>query len=211
MTGESDVRRRGEQERSRVAKKQILDAAVTVLIKDGYSGASTVRIQQEAGVSRGKLLNYFQSRDELLIAAVHHLAATRFRTLSDRSDWPMGAADRISAAVDTMWATYQQPYFWASMELWLASRAHDDLRAALLPLERDLGRMVRESTDTFFGADLAEVEGYSEMRELLNTSMRGVAMTYALEQRDATRDPHLRAWKGLAVSVLLGSRFGTSG
>lgn len=200
---DSGARQRGEQERSRVAKKRILDAALKVLVETGYSGATTLRIQEEAGVSRGRLLNYFPSRDALLVAAVHHLTAEPVLDLGSRTDWPDNKIERISAAVETMWATYAQPYFWASMELWLAARSRDDLRAALLPAERTMGAMVRESTDSFFGGELTNHVGYPELRELLNTSMRGVALTYALERRTPTEDPHLDVWKKLALETLL--------
>ncbi|WP_231610261.1 TetR family transcriptional regulator, partial [Rhodococcus sp. CX] len=52
-TGQGDdSRRRAEQERSRATRTTILDAAVEVLVAHGYSRATTVRIQQAAGVSR---------------------------------------------------------------------------------------------------------------------------------------------------------------
>ncbi len=195
--------KRAEQERSKLAKRRILDAAVKVLVDEGYSNATTLRIQKEAGASRGGLLHHFPSRDALLIASVHHLAAERFRDLSTRTDWPEDPRERISDAVETMWATYAQPYFWASIELWVAARSHEELRVALLPEEQVLGALVRASTDVFFGAELCALPTYSMVRELLNTSMRGVAMTYALEPRDHRKDPHLQGWKTIAWTMLL--------
>ncbi|MGW0039933.1 TetR/AcrR family transcriptional regulator [Gordonia sp. NPDC003376] len=195
--------KRAEQERSRLAKRRILDAAVKVLVDEGYSNATTLRIQKEAGVSRGGLLHHFPSRDALLIASVHHLAAERFRDLGSRTDWPEEPRERISDAIDTMWATYAQPYFWASIELWVAARSHEELRVALLPAEQIMGATVRASTDVFFGAQLCGHPEYPRIRELLNTSMRGVAMTYALEPRNHRDDPHLHDWKTTAWTTLL--------
>ncbi|WP_045824062.1 TetR/AcrR family transcriptional regulator [Williamsia herbipolensis] len=194
---------RPEQERSRQAKRRILDAAVRVLVDEGYAHATTLRIQKEAGISRGGLLHHFPSRDELLVAAVHHLAAERVADLGSRTDWPDDPRDRIAEAVATMWATYAQPYFWASVELWVAARSHEGLREALLPEERAMGAMVRASTDTFFGDDLAAHSDYPMVREVLNTSMRGVALTYAIERRDPADDPHLGSWVALAEAALL--------
>ncbi|MGJ0119402.1 TetR/AcrR family transcriptional regulator [Williamsia sp. MIQD14] len=194
---------RPEQERSRQAKRRILDAAVRVLVDEGYAHATTLRIQKEAGVSRGGLLHHFPSRDELLVAAVHHLAAERVADLGARGDWPRDPHDRIAEAVATMWATYAQPYFWASVELWVAARSHEALRAALLPEERSMGAMVRASTDTFFGDVLTAHPDYPMVREVLNTSMRGVALTYAIDRREPADDPHLHSWTALATAALL--------
>lgn len=205
MTGPSNpqARKRAVQERSTSSKRRILDAAVKVLIDEGYTGATTVRIQKEAQASRGGLLHHFPSRDELLVAAVQHLAAERVRDLGERTDWPTDPRERIGKAVETMWATYSQPYFWASIELWVAARIHEDLRIALLQEEKIMGAMVRASTDTFFGPEICSHPSYSMVRELLNTSMRGVALTYTLDPRDPHTDHHLDEWKTVAWKLLL--------
>jgi len=196
-------RARAEQERSRATRTTILDAAVEVLVAHGYSRATTVRIQQAAGVSRGRLLHHYPNRDSLLVAAVHHLAARGVRDVGRDRQWPTDPVERIAVAVDLMWQHFRQPYFWASMELWLAARSHEDLRTELLPLERALGGMIKEQTDRFFGPDLTANPRYAETRDLVYTSMRGVALGYAIDPRDAETDPYLREWRRQFEQVLL--------
>ncbi|MFZ2529723.1 MAG: TetR/AcrR family transcriptional regulator [Rhodococcus sp. (in: high G+C Gram-positive bacteria)] len=198
-----DRRRRAEQERSRTTRTTILDAAVEVLVAHGYSLTTTVRIQQAAGVSRGRLLHHYPNRDLLLVAAVHHLAARGVRDVDRDRHWPPEPAERIAVAVDLMWQHFRQPYFWASMELWLAARSHEDLRAELLPLERALGGMIKEQTDRFFGPDLTAHRLYAEIRDLVYTSMRGVALGYAIDPRDAETDVYLPVWRHQFEQVLL--------
>jgi AcrR family transcriptional regulator len=194
--------KRTQRERSEISRRRVLDAAVTVLNTEGYSAASTLRIQQEAGISRGRLLHQFPSRDALLVAAVQHLAASRVEDLRYRWHWSDDPLERIDQAVDTMWSTYHQPYFWAATELWLAARSNEELRLALLPEERRLGRLVRDAADAFFGAELSARPRYREVREILIAAMRGIALTYAVEPRDPHSDPHLDEWRGLAVAML---------
>jgi AcrR family transcriptional regulator len=191
-----------QQERSEISRRRVLDAAVDILSAEGYSATSTLRIQQAAGVSRGRLLHQFPSRDLLLVAAVQHLAASRIDDLRHRVDWSDDPLTRIDQAVDTMWSTYHQPYFWAATELWLAARSNSELRQALQPEERRLGRLLRESTDAFFGAELSRQPSYRPVREVLIAAMRGIAMTYAIEPRDPDSDPHLVEWKELALAML---------
>ncbi|MFI2222104.1 TetR/AcrR family transcriptional regulator [Rhodococcus sp. NPDC019627] len=191
-----------QQQRTAITRTQILDAAVAVLFREGYSATTTLRIQHEAGVSRGRLLHQFPSRETLLVAAVQHLATARVGDLKHHEDWPPDPCERIDRAIDLMWSTFRQPYFWAATELWLASRSNEKLREALLPQERRLGQLVRETTDAFFGNQLCSRPRYEVVREQLNTSMRGVALTYALDRRDPTTDPHLNQWKLLARELL---------
>ncbi len=194
---------RRAQQRGIAVQERILDAAVRALVEHGYAGTSTLRIQQMAEVSRGSLLHQFPSRDALLVAAVQHLAEARFNELSTRTAWPADSRARIRAAVMAMWSTYQQDYFWAATELWLAARHNAELRDSLEQQERVLYRQVRTVTDAMFGVPLNRHPDYPRIRETLNTSMRGVALTYAFGRRNASRDPHLPDWIELAESVLL--------
>lgn len=184
--------------RSRATQLHILNAAVEVLIDVGYSGASTLRIQQRAGVSRGRLLHQYPHRDALLVAAVQHIAEARVTSMREIADWPRDLGERCDAAIDALWSTYHQGYFWAATELWLAARYNTKLAEALAPRERALGAAIRAAHDEMFGPELRRRPHYTELREVLNTSMRGTAMTYAFEPRDPRSDSHLRAWKAMA-------------
>lgn len=188
--------------RSAATRQRLLDVAVEVLAEVGYAGASTLKIQERAGVSRGRLLHQYPHRDELLVAAVQHLADGRIGGTDERTVWPSDVDARRDAAVEAVWLLYHHAYFWAATELWLAARHNEPLRAALAPAEQELGARIRLSVATMFGPDLAEHPNFPATRELLSTSMRGVALTYAFEPRDPTSDPHLVLWRELARTQL---------
>jgi AcrR family transcriptional regulator len=195
------------QARSAISRQRILDSATRCLVEHGYSGASTLRIQQLAEVSRGRLLHYYPSRDELLVAAVGHLAESRVTELREQSLAAITAAHddplRIDQAVDQMWLPFHQPYFWASMELWIAARHNDALREALQPAERRLGRFIHSAVDAMFGPLYAAHPRYRQTKNLLVSSMRGVASTYTYGQRrNPARDPHRAEWKDTARVLL---------
>jgi AcrR family transcriptional regulator len=194
---------RATQERSRDTQARILNAAITALVNDGYSGATTLRIQAIAGVSRGRLLHHYPSRDDLLVAAVSHLTEARMSALAKDQEWPSDPAERIDVALDRMWETFHQEYFWASTELWLAARANPRLREALEPHERKLGTFIVGKVGNMFGEQIVQREGYAMMRDLLIAGMRGVALSYAFRPRDPRLDPHLPQWKAIARASLL--------
>src|SRR3954453_12202645 len=90
------------EQRSADSRSQILDAAVACLVEGGYSGATTLQIQGRAGVSRGRLLHHFPSRDLLLVAAAHPLVVTRVQATAGKAadelaGWPPGPqrVDRV--------------------------------------------------------------------------------------------------------------------
>ena len=197
---------RSRSERTADSRLLILDAAVACLVEDGYAGASTLAVQARAGVSRGRLLHHFPSRALLLVAAAEHLSTTlledtRRRAADLMADQPPGP-ERVGRAIDLMWTTFQEPPFWAAMELWTAARTDPELRAALRAEDRRLRSAIRAVADEIWGPEVAAAPLYGELCEVLFTSMRGVAMVYAFEDRPAATDPHLPLWKRLAARML---------
>jgi AcrR family transcriptional regulator len=204
----SPQKRRTQQERSSESRQLVLDAAVACLIEGGYASTTTLAIQKRANMSRGRMLYQFPSREALLVAAAQHLAETQ---LSGDGSVAVAALNttarspkrRIEQAIDLLWETFHEPLFWAASELWIAARTDAELRAALLPEERRLGAAIRAHLDRLFGDDVLAHRRWADVREVLFTSMRGVALTYAFDnERDFRHDPHLAAWKRIAVSTL---------
>jgi AcrR family transcriptional regulator len=187
------------QKRAWDTRTRILEAAVACLAEDGYAAATTSRIQERAEVSRGSLLHQFPAKDDLLIAAVQHLAGARTADLEGQSDRTEGDVD---AAIEALWDTLHGPLFSATVELWVAARHSPDLAAALAPHEHELGRTIRAQVAELFGARLAARPGFGDFVMLLVTSMRGVALTYTFEQRDPAQDAMLGLWKAMARRYL---------
>ena len=61
-------------------REQILQAARRVFAAHGYEGATVVRLEQETGLSRGAIFNWFPSKDDLFLALADR-DATRFGRL----------------------------------------------------------------------------------------------------------------------------------
>jgi AcrR family transcriptional regulator len=202
----AEPERRSREQRTSDSRTRILDAAVACLVESGYAGTTTLTIQNRAGVSRGRLLHHFPSKENLLVAAAQHLATSRFAedglAHADLPDADVDPGTRLDRAVDVMWFTYQQAYFWASVELWTAARTDPALAAALLPAERRLGAAIRQTVDAFF-EDFGTPQQAALVREMLLTSMRGVALTYGFDPRDPSTDPHLEQWKQLVRALLM--------
>lgn len=187
------------QKRAWDTRERILEAAVACLAEEGYAATTTSRIQARAGVSRGSLLHQFPARDDLLIAAVQHLAEQR--TAEMVSPDPSKSAT-IDEAVVAIWSTFHGPLFRAAVQLWVAAAHNPDLAAALRPREHELGRRIRANISDLFGAEHAGHPQFADLVQLLLSSMRGVALTYTFEQRDHDKDPSLAVWKRLAHQTL---------
>ena len=70
-------RKSPSQERSRLTVNRILDAATRIFHEQGYMGATTNDIADEADVSVGSLYQYFPNKDALLVALTQrHITTT---------------------------------------------------------------------------------------------------------------------------------------
>ncbi|MDT0309520.1 helix-turn-helix domain-containing protein [Streptomyces sp. DSM 44917] len=194
--------------RPRQTRELILDAAVACLMENGYAGASTLAIQARAGVSRGGLLHHFRSREELLVAAALHVADTESprnqeRVVRELAAVPEGRA-RSDRFVELLWESHHRRFFWAAMELWNAARTDPSLREALRPAERAVTASVLACVERTWGPAALGRPGARELRDVLMTSMRGAALTYAFRDHPPATDPRLPAWKDLADRMLHG-------
>lgn len=67
---QTSPRKQASQARSRFTVDALLEATARILVKEGYEGASTNKIAQEAGVSIGSLYQYFPAKEALVAAVI---------------------------------------------------------------------------------------------------------------------------------------------
>jgi AcrR family transcriptional regulator len=58
------------EEHKQRRREEILEAAQRVFARHGYEGATVARLEEETGLSRGAIFNYFGSKDGLFVAVV---------------------------------------------------------------------------------------------------------------------------------------------
>ena len=146
--------RRTQAERSAATQARLLDAAVECLAELGWARTTTTEVVRRAGVSRGAQVHHFPTKDDLVVAAIEHLFERRtaeFRATFDGLPPEHRTADR---AVDLLWEIVQGPCFAAWLEVVVAARTDDRLRAALEPVEHRFHENVeRTFLELFPGAD----------------------------------------------------------
>jgi AcrR family transcriptional regulator len=193
--------RRTQAERTATMQKRLLDATVEALVESGYAGTTTLEVQKRAAVSRGALLHHYTSRSELMLAAIQHLCRTRLAELRDREVDPPTGAKRLGWAVGELWSSFEGPLFAASLELWMAARSDVELRAALVPQERQVGDAISAWAAEIFGPVHAAHPRFRATLAVLLDAMRGAAARAVLRGPDSDARL-LREWTRLAQEQL---------
>ncbi|MFI5777278.1 TetR/AcrR family transcriptional regulator [Nocardia sp. NPDC051570] len=127
--------RRTQEQRSSEMRVRLLDATVDCLVEYGYAGTTTPRVAERAGVTRGAQVHHFGSKNDLVVAAISHLAQRRTEAAIQELGRVGSVDDPLGAALDFMWELHQGPLFIAAMELWVAGRTDPVLAAALEKVE----------------------------------------------------------------------------
>src|SRR5919198_6158772 len=103
--------RQRQADRSRETKRKLMAATVDCLVERGWTGTTTTLVAERAGVSRGAQLHHYRTRDELVTAALEHLAERRVEEIRRRAaELPNGEA-RTAAVLDMLTTFYTGPLF----------------------------------------------------------------------------------------------------
>ena len=75
-----------QQARAAKTRLKLLDAAATVVRRDGIPAMTLARVAEEAGVSKGGLLHHFGSKEELLAGLLEQTLADADASLNEMTD-----------------------------------------------------------------------------------------------------------------------------
>jgi AcrR family transcriptional regulator len=114
--------RRTQAERSAAMRARLLDATIECLVTYGYAGTTTPRVAERAGVTRGAQIHHFRAKEDLVVAAIEHLAQQRVQAAMREFGRMEASTDPVSTVLEFLWEAHQGPMFVATVELWVAAR-----------------------------------------------------------------------------------------
>jgi len=190
-----------QEQRSRSTRHRLLEATVDCLVDRGWSGTTTTVVAERAGLSRGAQLHHYPTKSALVIAAVQHLADRRAAELRAEAAAVPAGRDRVEATVDLLASLFTGPLFVAALEVWVAARTDKALRAALVPVEAQVGREVHRFTLELLDAD----ESRPDVRETVQATLdllRGLGVANLLTDDSRRRARLLAVWKRHLAAAL---------
>lgn len=189
---------RTQQERSERTRELLLDATIACLVELGYTRTTVHEICRRAGLSRGAQQHHFATKAELMTSALEHLfERLGAEILTAMATLPPGP-ERLDEGIDLLWRAYSGTLSTAAVELWVAARTDDELRARLLPVDRVLGHQTLEYYRQIVGTDVDE----DRLRTLLLLTVnlvRGLALDAMIGGDPTRRATLLAEWKAIAL------------
>ncbi len=139
---------RGQYAKGVAKRAEILDAALEIIDRNGYSGATVKELAEAVGLSQNGLLHYFGSKDALFTEVIRH----------------RGAIDMAKAQPDS---GYQQPQTLADAMVGMASGLGDTPGFIQLLL-----RLAGEATEPAHVSHDYFRERYGIQRSLVSNAVR---------------------------------------
>ena len=194
--------REPQQDRSRVTRARLLESAVTCLAELGWSGATLTVVAEHAGVSRGAAQHYFPTREDLLTAALEHMAEVRLAEIRrEAARLPADRAAPTRGVVELLIRLYTGPLFRAALQVWAAAAASEVLRELVVPLEARLGREAHRAAIELLGAD-ESVPGVREAVQATLDLARGLGLADTLTDDSRRRNRIIAQWAAMLDAAL---------
>jgi len=190
--------RRKQEDRSRDTRDKLMQAAIDVLLRDGYNRLTMKEVVKTAGVSSGALMHHFTSKAELVVAAtamVYEEAIARGQRVAQTVD-----ADRrpIEGYIADCTSVYFDWPFLAALETIVVARTDPELMEKILPVMENY----RSTCDViwlavFKRAGLTEARAKTLLNLTLNM-VRGMAVNSIWRHDEAHYRHYLKTWIAIA-------------
>ena len=175
--------RLNRDERRTQTRERLLDAAVEVFNRLGYTGASLEAVADAAGYTKGAVYSNFATKGELFRAIMERTqggrAAATETLLRERS---LGEFIDLMGGLIADQAANEESYDLLTIEFWLAAMRDPALRAELAAGYRSMRASLQPVIDEGLAADGVQSPfGGSELATLFSAIGTGILLQYYLE------------------------------
>ena len=196
--------REPQQDRSRVTRQRLLEAAVTCLAELGYPASTVAVVAERAGVSRGAAQHHFPTREALFTAALEHVTQVRGEDLRRELAALPGGRPSTRQLVELVFEMFSGTLFRAALALWVAAAAEPQLREQIVPLEAKVGRDVHRVVVEALGVDERE-RGVRETVQATLDLARGLGLANLLTDDSRRRTRIAEQWARMLDAQSVGA------
>ena len=172
-----------QAQKSAATREQIINAAIHCIVELGYCRTTTMKIAEEAGLSRGATLHHFPSKMDIIRAAVDHLHEKRLQAFRRSISEMPKKADIVRLAVQAYWAHVNHPIYVAFFELSVAARTDPELAQILRPAQLAFDQEWYVTARDLFPEWQSDPEAFDLALNLTQQLMEGMAISFLTHAR----------------------------
>lgn len=188
------VVRRTQAERREATRQKLLDATITCLARDGFSGTTISRIVAEAQVSHGASGHLFENKTAMLLAAADEAFWRFYRRWEVAVQAVAQADDRLEALLRVTWINLLHGIEnEVLLELLIAGKHDPEFNQHLEPPFREFLTFMQQSAEQLFEALQPNVD-VAQMMMLTQWLFRGMALDQRVRPSAEYFTPYIQAW-----------------
>jgi AcrR family transcriptional regulator len=191
---------RTQPERTAAMRARLIEATLATLLDTGYSGTTLVGIAKAAGVTRGALNHHFESKDDLVVAAVSSLLTNTSSEIRGYAKSVQDGTLSLPGFLDRLWELFSGPFFMVTLEHLTASRHNPLLKTRLVLLTRDFHRALDETWSSFFTTKELQHPGLETVLNATLCLLRGMGVQTVLRDDPAYYKRLLAFWKDVLIT-----------
>jgi AcrR family transcriptional regulator len=169
--------------KSAATRARLVSAVIRCLIKYGYSGTTTPRVAEEAGLSRGAMLHHFENSSALMQAAIAELHEKRLRAFRQSAG---SSVHEVHTLVRAYWMQISSQTFTAFHELAVAARTDQSLASILVPAQEEFRTRWYQQAIELFPEWQEQREHFDLALALSQNVLEGMAinrLTHGLDEK----------------------------
>jgi AcrR family transcriptional regulator len=111
-------------------KSQIMDAAMKVITRKGFSNTRMDDIVNEAGLSKGAIYHHYKGKKEIFLALIEHWETQTFPDFYSRNGKERSATDTLRDFANEVYKVFKSRsyVFQAEVEFWALANQDDEIR-----------------------------------------------------------------------------------
>ncbi|WP_417811526.1 TetR/AcrR family transcriptional regulator [Thalassospira alkalitolerans] len=125
---------RKQVEKSAETRRRIMEATVRLLLRQGYSRLTTSAISKEAEVSRGAMTHHYDSKEDVVIAAIEYQLKQSIETTRKYVDQNANRDLSVDDIIDYLWRLMADGLFYMTLEYLPEMRHNAPFKTRLVPV-----------------------------------------------------------------------------
>lgn len=179
-----------------------MEAAIRVLVEDGYAKFSASRVAASARVSRGAQEHYFPTKNALIAAAAKHAMREAVKHAEALAERTAKSSDPIERFLVDSEHFFFSPVYRSMTEIAFAARYDPTLARIYRPIVKDARAALDAIWIGTLGAAGYPRKNIQQFIDLTHYLLRGVFFASIWLPYRTDRRALLKVWKQLAPSML---------
>ncbi|MBC8214244.1 MAG: TetR/AcrR family transcriptional regulator [Candidatus Marinimicrobia bacterium] len=171
---------------------QILEAALEVFVKKGYSETRMSDIVDKSGLSKGAIYHYYNSKRDLFLSLIDHWETHTFPDFYSKDD-EKSASEILRGFVSEIIDTFQNRkyVFLAELEFWALSNRDEEIRSRTKQLYAKILSLFEKVIQKGISDGEFDIIDPKKSALVIMTSLQGVIWFTIFEHQDFTVEEYL--------------------